>query len=76
MFVVKSIPNRFIYVYFYLVSRTTVAGFPVTTEKSGTFRVTTEPAPTIALSPIVIPGKIVAFAPIDAPFFMVVLSKT
>lgn len=31
---------------------------------------TTLPAPTIAFSPIVIPGKRVALAPIDAPFLI------
>ncbi len=35
------------------------------------FFVTTEPAPTNASSPITIPGRIVAFAPILAPFLIV-----
>ena len=43
------------------------AGFPTTIALGGTSRVTTAPAPTIAAVPIVTPGRIVAFAPIDAP---------
>ena len=50
----------------------TFAGFPITTEFGGTFFVTTAPAPTVAYSPIVNPGKIVALAPILAPFFTVI----
>ena len=45
----------------------TWAGFPVTTAYGGTSRVTTAPAPTIACWPIVQFGKMVAFAPIEAP---------
>ena len=41
------------------------AGIPATTVLAGTFFVTTEPAPTTALSPIVIPGTTVAPAPIQ-----------
>ena len=44
------------------------AGFPATIVLSGTSLVTTEPAPTMALSPIVTLGKMVACAPIHAPF--------
>ena len=47
-----------------LISR---AGFPATTPFSGTFFVTTDPAPTRAFFPIIIPGRIVEFAPILAP---------
>ena len=35
------------------------AGFPVTIAIGGTSRVTTEPAPTIAFSPMVSPGSTV-----------------
>jgi len=38
------------------------AGTPATVALSGTFSKTTEPAPTIASSPIVIPG--ITFAPV------------
>src|SRR5688500_9761621 len=44
------------------------AGLPTTIAYGGTSRVTTAPAPTIAPRPMVTPGRIVAFAPIDAPF--------
>lgn len=44
------------------------AGFPYHTSYGGISFVTTLPAPMREYSPIVIPGKIVAFAPIDAPF--------
>ena len=44
-----------------------LAGLPNTSAWRGTSFVTTAPAPTIAFSPIVIPHRIVAFAPIDAP---------
>ncbi len=48
------------------------AGFPTTTAFAGTDRVTTAPAPTIAPRPMVRPGRIVAFAPIEAPWRTVV----
>ena len=41
------------------------AGFPMTTVLSGTFLVTTEPAPTIEKFPISISGSTVAVAPMD-----------
>jgi len=44
-----------------LISR---AGFPTNIDPSGTFLVTTDPAPILEFLPILIPGKIVAFAPI------------
>ena len=40
---------------------------------AGTFFVITLPAPIKAFSPIVIPGRTVEFAPIDAPFLTKVL---
>src|SRR5690606_30816879 len=43
------------------------AGLPKTRTWSGTSRVTTLPAPTIAQRPIVTPATIVLFAPIEAP---------
>jgi len=43
------------------------AGLPVTMAFGGTSRVTTAPAPTIANAPTVIPGSIVALAPMLAP---------
>src|SRR3990167_1598222 len=46
----------------------TCAGFPHTVTPSGTSLVTTAPAPTREPLPIVIPGRIVAPAPITAPF--------
>ncbi|MDN3649303.1 hypothetical protein QWZ13_10295 [Reinekea marina] len=39
---------------------------------SATSFVTTEPAPTIEFSPIVIPGNTVALAPMLAPFLIVI----
>ena len=50
--------------------RRILAGFPATTVDGGTFFVTTEPAPTIAPSPTVIPQRMVAFEPIEAPFLI------
>src|SRR5690348_2671653 len=49
------------------ISPTRRAGTPATTAQAGTSRVTTDPAPTMAPSPIVIPDTIVAFDPIEAP---------
>src|SRR2546428_2217769 len=46
---------------------TTLAGTPATMACGGTSFVTTAPAATMALRPIVIPQRIVAFAPILAP---------
>ena len=43
------------------------AGLPTTIAFGGTGRVTTAPAPTIALRPTLMPGSSVAPAPIDAP---------
>ena len=48
------------------IFRTSLAGLPATIALSGTSFVTVESAATIELAPIVIPGKIVAFAPIHA----------
>ena len=42
------------------------AGFPAAIALSGTSFVTTLPAPTTAFSPIVTPGKITLFEPIQA----------
>ena len=50
----------------YVLFRSMRAGFPATTVFGGTSRVTTAPAPTRTLSPIVTPPSIVAFEPIDA----------
>ena len=44
-----------------------IAGFPLTTAKSGTFFLTTEFAPTIAFLPTVTPGNITALIPIQQP---------
>ena len=49
-----------------------MAGFPATTNSSGTSFVTTEPAPTADPSPITTPGNIVQLAPILAPFLTIV----
>jgi hypothetical protein len=49
------------------------AGLPTTTACGGTSRVTTAPAPTMAPVPTSTPGRIVAFAPIDAPRRMTVV---
>ena len=51
-------------------------GFPITTACAGTSLVTTAPAPIMAHSPIVIPQTIVAFAPIEAPYFTMVSEQT
>ena len=45
-----------------------LAGFPATITFGGTSLVTTLPAPTIELSPIVIPGNIIAPEPIQTLF--------
>ena len=50
-----------------------VAGLPTTTAFAGTFLVTTAPAPTIARLPMVRPGRMVALAPMDAPWRTTVL---
>ena len=49
------------------------AGTPATTVFGETSLVTTDPAPIRAFSPIVIPHKMVALDPIEAPFFTMVL---
>ncbi len=51
------------------------AGLPITTACAGTERVTTAPAPTIAPAPMVRPGRMVALAPIEAPWRTTVLGK-
>src|SRR3989344_6763504 len=51
-----------------------LAGFPATITLSGTSLVTTDPAPTMEFSPIVIPPSIVALAPMEAPFLTIVAS--
>lgn len=43
-----------------------LAGISATTVLAGTFLLATAPAATAAFSPIVTPGKIIAFAPIHA----------
>src|SRR4249919_2888118 len=45
------------------------AGTPATTVLGGTSLVTTDPAPIREFSPIVIPHKMVALEPMEAPFF-------
>ena len=52
-----------------------LAGFPYHTVFAGMSFVTTLPAPMNAYSPIVWPATIVEFAPMDAPFLMIVLRK-
>src|SRR5262249_32860402 len=49
-------------------SRTTRPGFPATTEREGTVRVTTLPAPTTERSPISTPFRIDALKPIHVLF--------
>ena len=49
---------------------TTLAGLPTTTAQSGTSLVTTDEAPMIECAPTQIPGRIVAPAPIHAPFLI------
>jgi hypothetical protein len=53
-----------------------LAGLPTQVSLDGTFLVTTAPAPMRAFNPIVIPGKIVAFAPILAPSLTRVVFKS
>ena len=48
------------------------AGIPPTIVFGGTSAVTTAPAATTAFSPMVTPGKIVAAAPIQSPFFITI----
>ena len=55
--------------------RMCLAGFPTTRLEGATSRVTTAPAPTIALDPITIPGNIVAPPPIEAPSCIIVVEK-
>ena len=50
----------------------TRAGLPATTAPSGTSLVTTAPAPTVALAPMVTPHRMVAPEPTDAPRLTVV----
>src|SRR5271166_3563459 len=57
------------------VVRKTRAGLPATMAFAATSLVTTLPAPTMALSPIVTPARIVAPDPIDAPFLISVVSS-
>src|ERR1700722_215529 len=54
--------------------RRNFAGFPATILLAATSRVTTLPAPTMAFSPMVRLGRMVAPDPIDAPFLTVVRS--
>ena len=49
--------------------RRNFAGLPHTIVRGATLRVTTLPAPTMACSPMVSLGRMVAPEPIDAPFF-------
>src|SRR5205085_3029129 len=56
------------------VLRINLAGTPATIALSGTSRVTTLPAPTIAFSPMVTPHRTVALVPIDAPRLTTVLT--
>src|SRR5713101_5052219 len=56
------------------IKRRTLAGFPATIALSGTSRVTTLPAPTMAFSPMTTFERIVAPDPIDAPFLTSVAS--
>src|SRR5207248_11227248 len=55
--------------------RTIRAGLPTTVAPAGTSFVTTAPAPTIAASPIVRPGRITAAVPIAARRLAVVRSN-
>jgi hypothetical protein len=55
--------------------RTTRAGEPTTTVFAGTSFVTTEPAPTTALSPMLTPGSTVTFAPSQIVWPKYVLKK-
>ena len=50
---------------YYLISRIICAGLPAITTSLGKDFVTTDPAPTIVLSPIFTPGSIVADPPIQ-----------
>ena len=52
-----------------------IAGLPYIKAESGTFFVTTEPAPIVQFLPRVIPVTIVEFAPIVAPPLISVLSN-
>ena len=54
---------------------TSFAGFPMTVAPSGTFLVTTDPAPTVACFPMMTPGRMTAPAPIDAPCFTTVFER-
>ena len=50
------------------ICRNIFAGFPATMVLGGTSLVTTDPEPTMAFSPTVMPHKSVALDPMDAPF--------
>lgn len=52
------------FIFFYITYFITFAGVPTATAFSGISFVTTAPAPITALSPIIIPGSIIAPAPI------------
>ena len=60
-------PSAWIHRSFSARVRITLAGLPNTTVLAGTSFVTTDPAPTNAPSPMVNPGRIVAFEPMLAP---------
>ena len=51
-----------------MIFRSTRQGFPTATTPAGMSFVTTEPAPMTASSPMVTPGRIVTFAPIQTRF--------
>lgn len=50
------------------MSRMILAGLPATTTFDGTSLTTTAPAPITTLSPIVTPGQMIAFPPIQTLF--------
>src|SRR5690606_28746163 len=62
--------KRYFHYYMFLIC---FAGFPTHSVFGGISLKTTLPAPIIAFSPIVIPGSMVALAPIEAPLLTRVL---
>ena len=66
-------PSHSILLPLELIQYICLAGTPATRENSGISVVTTAPAATKADCPMLFPHTIVAFAPIDAPFTIVLL---
>ena len=63
----RGCPERWLASFVETASRYPRAGTPLTTARPGTLRVTTAPAPTVALGPTVSPCSTQALEPMVAP---------